>query len=539
MGTKMLMASMVTRRLRSRLAIFVAVGVPLTVGACQKVPLLAPTGSTITLTVATTALSINGTTDVIAQVLESAGTPPQDGTLVIFTTTLGSIEPSEARTSGGRVVVKFHAGTANGTATITASSGGASASGANAAKIAIGTAAVGSVRVSANPTQLPALGGTATITGVVIDINGNPLSSAPVSFSTTAGSLEQVSVTTDQNGAATATLRTSTAATVTVAVGAQAGSSTGTAPPTTTPGSPTTPTTPATTGTASGTVTVNVAGAPTLTITPPATAPSAGLPASFTFAVAVPATNGSPIRDVTVNWGDGQTQDLGALTGSATVSHSFRSAGSYEVVGTVTDSFGSVVRVTTVVTVNPKPQPVVSITATTANPTTGVDMIFTASIAPVAGNGTVIQSASVDFDDGTTTSLGAVSGASIVLHHVYTESRTYKVTLTATDSNGGVGTAVTTVFVQTATPLTVLLSATSTPSGANTTETFTATVIGLGNSVVVSYHWVFGSTLGTADTTSNTVTRTYAAGSGTITVTVTVTTSTGAQQTGSTVIVIP
>src|SRR5438128_4371763 len=128
MGTKMFMASMVTRPLRPWCVIAVLVGIPLTVGACQKVPLLAPTGSTITLTVATTALSINGTTDVIAQVLESAGTPPQDGTLVIFTTTLGSIEPSEARTSGGRVVVKFHAGTANGMATITASSGGASAS---------------------------------------------------------------------------------------------------------------------------------------------------------------------------------------------------------------------------------------------------------------------------------------------------------------------------------------------------------------------------------------------------------------------------
>jgi hypothetical protein len=87
--------------------------------------------------------------------------------------------------------------------------------------------------------------------------------------------------------------------------------------------------------------------------------------------------------------------------------------------------------------------------------------------------------------------------------------------------------------------LTVLLSASATPSGANTTESFTATVIGLGNAVVVNYHWVFGSTLGTADTTSNQQTRTYAAGSGTITVTVTATTSTGAQATGQTVIVVP
>ena len=53
--------------------------VSLGLAACQKVPLLAPTGSTITLTASTTALSANGTTTIIAQVLEAAGTPPQIG----------------------------------------------------------------------------------------------------------------------------------------------------------------------------------------------------------------------------------------------------------------------------------------------------------------------------------------------------------------------------------------------------------------------------------------------------------------------------
>jgi hypothetical protein len=90
--------------------------------------------------------------------------------------------------------------------------------------------------------------------------------------------------------------------------------------------------------------------------------------------------------------------------------------------------------------------------------------------------------------------------------------------------------------VQTATPLTVLLSATATPAGANTTESFTATVIGLGNTVVVNYHWVFGGANGTADTSSNQQTRSYVAGSGPFTVSVTVTTSSGTQATGSTVI---
>src|SRR5215475_247943 len=240
MGTKMLTAFMVSRPLRRWFVSGVLAGISLSIGACQKVPLLAPTGSTITVTAGSTALSVNGTTDITAMVLESAGTAPQDGTLVTFTTTLGSIQPSEARTNGGRVTVKFNAGTANGTAVITATSGGAGSANAgtangtatNVARIAVGTAAVGSVRVSANPTLLPTTGGLSTIAGTVIDINGNPLTSAPVTFSTTAGTLEQVAVSTDANGVATAVLRTTTAATVTVAVGAQAGSSTGgTTPP--------------------------------------------------------------------------------------------------------------------------------------------------------------------------------------------------------------------------------------------------------------------------------------------------------------------
>src|SRR5258708_13324827 len=64
----------------------------LTVG-CQKVPLLAPSGSTITITASTTALPVNGTTQLIAQVIEPPGTPPHPGTHLTFTTPLATCEP--------------------------------------------------------------------------------------------------------------------------------------------------------------------------------------------------------------------------------------------------------------------------------------------------------------------------------------------------------------------------------------------------------------------------------------------------------------
>src|SRR6266566_7466152 len=123
MGIKMLSFLMITRlRLFASLS---ALSLLLTVG-CEKVPLLAPSGSNISLNATTNVLPVNASTDIVAQVLEPAGTPPHSGTHIIFTTTLGTIQPSEAETDiNGRAVVKFLAGSASGTATITAASGGA------------------------------------------------------------------------------------------------------------------------------------------------------------------------------------------------------------------------------------------------------------------------------------------------------------------------------------------------------------------------------------------------------------------------------
>src|SRR6266550_4562096 len=220
MRTKILMEFMISHTYYRVTSFAVLAGLATFAGACQRVPLLAPSGSVITLVSSVTALPLNGSTSITAQVIEPAGTPPQRGTRVSFTTTLGSIQPADAETDlGGRVVVKFLAGTGSGTAIISAISGGAAVATTGALKILIGTAAVGAVRVSASPTLLPANGGSSTITALVIDINGNPLSSAPTSFSTTAGTLDQTFVTTDQNGTATTILRTSSAATVTAAVG--------------------------------------------------------------------------------------------------------------------------------------------------------------------------------------------------------------------------------------------------------------------------------------------------------------------------------
>jgi hypothetical protein len=440
-------------------------GFALLTGACSKVPLLAPSGSTIILTSASTALPVNGTADIIAQVLEAAGTPPQDGTLVTFTTTLGTIQPSQAETSGGRVIVKFNAGSASGTATIVATSGGASVGAAGAVKILVGTAAVGRVIVSANPTLVPALGGSTTISAVIIDVNGNPLSGAPVSFSTTAGSLADAFVPADQNGVATTTLRTSTTATVTASVGAQGT----TTPPAT--GGTTPPATGTTAGQASATVTVGIASAPTLVITPPTAAITSGLPATFTFVVTAAATNGSAVRDLTVTWGDGHTQDLGAITGTATVSHVYAAPGNYVVTGTVIDSSGNPVNASTSVTVI---QPALSLVITPPSSLPGANLPAAFTVAATAPAGDVVRDVTINWGDGSgVQDLGAISGT-VTVSHVYKTAGNYLISGTVADIAGNTSSVATSVTVVATPAPTIIITVQSiTPtSGHPATVTF-------------------------------------------------------------------
>jgi adhesin/invasin len=428
------MLFMISRlRRRSALAAMLAASATMAV-ACEKVPLLAPTGSTITLTSLATVLPANGTTSIIAQVIESGGTPPHSGTFVTFTTSMGSVQPSEAETDiAGRVIVKYIAGGASGTATITALSGGVSASGTNAIKILIGSAGVGRVNMGANPTLVPTQGGTSVITAVVIDVNGNPLPNVSVSFSTTAGTLADAIVNTDQSGLAQTTLRTSQTATVTASVGAAAAS--GTAPPAT----PAAPATGSTSGQASATVTVGVAASPNLVITPPSTPPSVGLPATFTFAVTAAAANGSAVRDLSVNWGDGTTQDLGQVSGTATATHVFRNFGTYVITGTVLDAAGNSTTVSTSTTVIPVPRPTIIITP---SPVPGhVGGQTTLQIQVTLPSGISVQDLTINFGDNQSADLGGATSASVP--HVYTAINTYTVTVTVLDTTGQttVGTA--------------------------------------------------------------------------------------------------
>ncbi|MBI2834380.1 MAG: Ig-like domain-containing protein, partial [Acidobacteria bacterium] len=290
------------RRVRTA-CILVVFGVCALSAACDKVSLLAPSGSTITLFATNGVIPVSGTTEIIATILELPGTPVQNGTLVTFTTTLGSIQPHEARTNNGKVTVRFEAGPQSGTAKIGAVSGGAKLTAE--IEIKVGSAGAGGVLVTASPTTVPPTGGTVAITAIVTDASGNPLYGAPVNFTTSAGTLGANVVVTDENGFARTTLTTNRDATVTANVAGK-----------------------------TATVNVTVANAPTVSISV-ATVGAAGQPTTFSFTAT--AATGSSIQNVTVSFGDATSANLGAAT-TGSISHIYNAQGTYTATITATDN---------------------------------------------------------------------------------------------------------------------------------------------------------------------------------------------------------
>lgn len=228
-----------TRRAGSlKLSAMVAAGL-LGAAGCETMSDGAPEGSSIVMAASTVVMPVNGDADIVALVIEggtfgqqpatpnapteptTAGIPVNDGTLVAFTTTLGRLEPTEARTVKGKATVKLIGDGRSGTATIMAISGAAH----NTLDLKVGVAGAGKIVVVANPQALPPGVTTTTITARVEDATGNGLLGIPVFFSSTAGSVAESTVITNQFGLAQTQFTTTTNAQVVAAVGSQANQS--------------------------------------------------------------------------------------------------------------------------------------------------------------------------------------------------------------------------------------------------------------------------------------------------------------------------
>lgn len=395
---------MIARRLRPillRAALTLVAAGALLASACDKVPLTAPTESTIQLFATATSVSPTGSTDIVATVIEQAGTAVQNGTVVSFTTTLGRIEPAEARTQNGKVTVKLTGDGRSGIAQVTAFSGGAVS---EKLELPIGSAAAETVTVRAEPARLPPGGGSAQIVALARDLAGNPLAGASVAFTTTAGTLSGGVVTTDTNGEARTTLTTSRETTVTAAVGARTSQ-----------------------------VTVQVDLAPSVTITVSPAAPVENQTVTFSIGVTQPA-GGLPITQARIDFGDGESQQLGALSGTTSVGHVYRNSGTYTVTLTLTDAGGNVSTQRTVVVVSPEAPIGVFLSAVPSPASVNQVVTFTAATTTTLPPGVFIERYEWTFGDGTSSTTTGNQRTKI-----YTSAGTRKVQVTAYTTTGSTG----------------------------------------------------------------------------------------------------
>ena len=234
-----------------------------------------------------------------------------------------------------------------------------------------------------------------------MDENGNRLAGVPVTFSSTAGTLLSATVLTDANGEARTTLSTNQQAQVSVTAGGQ---------------------------TAQLTISVNPPISVSISVASGTTV-VAGQPVAFTVSASA-GSGGAPLSGVVVDWGDGEQQSLGTpSSGSTTVQHVYRSAGTYTAAVTATDTSGQSQRASTSVIVSTAARPLVTLTVPTS---VAVNSIFTAQVSVAQNpNNLLVQSVDFNFGDG---NVKRVNGLQTT--HAYGVAGNYNVRATVTFSDG-------------------------------------------------------------------------------------------------------
>ena len=428
--------------------------------ACDTATLLGPIGSSISLTAASQVVPPGGTTQLTATLLENSGQPVPNGTSVRFTTSIGRVDPVEAQTRNGVATAVFVAGNESGVAEIRAISGLASAPGTNTGvtptpspttpttpaggttppaatpsspqsttsagnvvRILVGAAGAQSLTLSATPGTISPAGSSVEIAAFVHDTNGNRLPGVPVTFSTTRGTLNPTIANTDENGVARTRLTSSEAATVTARVGSQ-----------------------------SSTLEVRQSAIASFTLAVEPASPSAGQPVRLTInpgastgtppaaGSPAPAPSSGPASRVTVNWGDGSSEDVGVVAATRSFTHIYAVPGFYTITATGVSPEGE--SFTNAIPVTVAPQPGVAVRA---NPTTGtIATVFSFTVTPTLG--ALVTNVTISYGDGTSENLGALN-TERTLQHNYTTTGAKTVTVTQTELNGRVTTASVTVSV--------------------------------------------------------------------------------------------
>ncbi len=125
----------------------------------------------------------------------------------------------------------------------------------------------------------------------------------------------------------------------------------------------------------------------------------------MSFSVSVTAgANSAQVRDAVLEFGDGERLQLGALTGTTTVSHTYANAGTYTATLTATDQSGEKVSVSTVVTVAARAPLVVNVTASPTTPVVQGVVSITTTVLPATSQ---VVRYEYNFGDGVQTTLSS------------------------------------------------------------------------------------------------------------------------------------
>jgi len=208
----------VSRGAAATAALFIAL---LISASCGQAILTAPTGSTFQIFVNPAFIAANGDTAVVSVlVIEPAGTPVPDGTVVQFFTTLGKIQ-EQGKTNDGVARVNLISDARSGTATVSATSG----SDAKTATVVIGAPNVSLVKTQAiDPTiDLKQGKSIASVRATVLDKDGNPIPGVTVRFTVTNNPatdrlLDGTDIVTNNNGDAVNRVQTTRTAAGTITI---------------------------------------------------------------------------------------------------------------------------------------------------------------------------------------------------------------------------------------------------------------------------------------------------------------------------------
>jgi PKD repeat protein len=424
------------------------------VPGCKKVPLYALDG-TITLSANKTALRTGGDKATITIIGFGAdGKPMHDNTVVLLTTTLGTL-PSSVDLEDGRATAELISTNTNGTAVITAQSGKVIST--NPLSIVIGSAAVNFLTIAANPPSFNNVGGRSQIKVGVYDASGNPVPNVLVSLTANSGRFDQGGgmYTTDSQGRISDWL----AVTQTTHVTAECNSKK-----------------------TEMDVTVTTGKLPTAEFSYSPSAPSKADNVFFNGSLSH--SDNGPIATYTWDFGDGMSAQ------GVQVAHYFNDAKSYDVMLTVTDSTGAVGMTHKTVTITINPNPIAIFSFSPQSPVKNTPVYFTGGQS-TATNATIVSYA-WNFGDGS----AVASGDSVT--HTFANAMTYSVTLKVTDSKGGTGQSSQSITVTAYKPPTANFS--FSPAAPLTTDYvyFNGTISTAGDGAIVSYSWDFGDGSGVA-----------------------------------------